>query len=370
MKRETLRHPKLYDLMDRLDCSRPTALGYLDLLWDNAADIAPQGDLGKWPNGAIARSCDWTGNADQFVNALIEAGWLDHSEEFRLVIHDWEDHCQNWLRMKLQKLGLTIVANNQSATTEAAEPTADASAERSPETTAEASCPCDQTEPIQTKRNQPPPPMSAAANPAPANDSEAWNEVAVVFRNAGVNADALAAREFRQFGYSPAQAPELCAELAKRSHLGPGALVERIRKVSPDRPLSEGWPPASAGAKPLASGDARQKAAKQLDAINANAQKVAVQKEEAQRLEDEYGSAIDSTDVEELVRLLPSKVLAREKHAAAIRDGNWRKLPVIVRPAFVRAFAETRAAPTGNPSGHESASARRQAGNAASSGTV
>ncbi len=262
MKRETLRHPKLYDLMDRLTCSRPTALGYLNLLWDNTADIAPQGDIGKWPNGAIARLCDWTGNADQFVEALIEAGWLDHSEEFRLVIHDWADHCQNWLRMKLQKLGLEIVSSDRPEAVEAAEPIADASAERSPETTAEASCPCDQTEPIRTKRNHPQPPMSGATNSTPVNDSETWTGVAVALRNAGVNADALVTREARQYGYTPEQVLGLCAEFPKRPHLGAGALVERIRKVSPGRPLDEGWPAANTGSGSWDSCDEREKSCK------------------------------------------------------------------------------------------------------------
>jgi hypothetical protein len=109
MKRETLRHPKTYDLASRLGCSRPEALGFLTLLWDYTADMAPRGDLGKWPNGTIARACEWSGDADKFVDALIAAGWLDECPENRLVIHDLADHALQWWKQKVTKLGLDFV---------------------------------------------------------------------------------------------------------------------------------------------------------------------------------------------------------------------------------------------------------------------
>jgi hypothetical protein len=258
MKRETLRHPKLYDLMARLDCSRPTALGYLDLLWDNAADIAPQGDIGKWPNGAIARSCDWTGNADQFVEALIEAGWLDRSEEFRLVIHDWADHCQNWLRMKLQKLGLTIVSNDRSGTIEAAKATEAATAEPSAERDAERSRPCDQTEPIQTKRNQPPPPLSNAANgesakAEPIGDLDQWGKAEEKLISSGVSRWRGLLDSFRKTGCSAEHSLELIEfweQHQDRFDSPVGALHHRFENAHPSIPADERWPGLQAKHKP------------------------------------------------------------------------------------------------------------------------
>jgi len=104
MKRETMRHPKTYDLMVRLGCSRPTALGYLTLLWDYTGEVAPQGDIGKWPDGVIAQACDWTGDAIEFVEALVEARWLDRVEDpkVRLLIHDWPEHCERFVKAKLE----------------------------------------------------------------------------------------------------------------------------------------------------------------------------------------------------------------------------------------------------------------------------
>ena len=88
MKRDTLRHPKLYDLAARLDCSRAEAIGFLTLLWDMTSQVAVCGDIGKWANGAIARACEWHGDSDVFIEALIASRWLDVSAEHRLIVHD------------------------------------------------------------------------------------------------------------------------------------------------------------------------------------------------------------------------------------------------------------------------------------------
>ncbi len=161
MKRETLRHPKTYDLAARLGVNRAEALGYLTLLWDFAADFAPQGNIGKWPNGAIARACEWQGEPDKFIQSLIDSGWLDEhpDPQHRLVIHDVADHAEQWWKQKLTKLGVSFIESVTAA--EATEP----GSVRSTVTTAEATEPGsvnstvavasrDQSNPIQSNPNQ------------------------------------------------------------------------------------------------------------------------------------------------------------------------------------------------------------------------
>jgi hypothetical protein len=109
VKRETIRHPKTYDLAARLGCSRAEALGFLTLLWDFTGEQSPQGDVGKWGNGAIARACDYTGDPDAFVDALAESRWIDRNDKQRLVIHDWPDHCEDWVRKKLERMSLRFL---------------------------------------------------------------------------------------------------------------------------------------------------------------------------------------------------------------------------------------------------------------------
>jgi len=61
MKRGTPEHPKVYDLCDRLGCDRPTAVGYLELLWHITAKYTPQGDIGRYSDRRIEAALDWVG---------------------------------------------------------------------------------------------------------------------------------------------------------------------------------------------------------------------------------------------------------------------------------------------------------------------
>jgi len=103
MKREAFNHPKMLDLAARLAVSRTHACGIVANLWNWAADTAPQGNIGKWSDGVIARAMEWDGDAMEFVTALVEAGWVDRCTEHRLVIHDLEDHSPEWLKTKLKR---------------------------------------------------------------------------------------------------------------------------------------------------------------------------------------------------------------------------------------------------------------------------
>ena len=60
MKRGTPDHPKVYELCELLKCDRPTAIGYLELLWHFAAKYAPQGDIGKYSDERIEAALDWS----------------------------------------------------------------------------------------------------------------------------------------------------------------------------------------------------------------------------------------------------------------------------------------------------------------------
>lgn len=106
MKLDALDHPKTHALTALLDISRPTAIGHLELLWAFTGKNAPQGNIGKWPDGAIARACDWIGPPDQFINALVEARFLDRDDVSRVSVHDWHEHAPGWVRAKLNGLKL------------------------------------------------------------------------------------------------------------------------------------------------------------------------------------------------------------------------------------------------------------------------
>ncbi|HEX5464432.1 MAG TPA: hypothetical protein VFW88_06920 [Burkholderiales bacterium] len=84
-------------LKSALKCSLPTVIGHLELLWKFVAQHAPQGDIGKWPDAAIAGACCWEGEPPDFIEALIEHGYVETSDRYRLLVHDWHEHCPQWL---------------------------------------------------------------------------------------------------------------------------------------------------------------------------------------------------------------------------------------------------------------------------------
>lgn len=97
MKRGTTAKIKFKRLQRRLDLTLYEARGLLDCLWDAAYDNAPAGDIGRLTNEDIATLVDWRGDADDLIAALIECGWLDEDpDKFRLVIHEWSEHCEGW----------------------------------------------------------------------------------------------------------------------------------------------------------------------------------------------------------------------------------------------------------------------------------
>lgn len=108
MKRGTPNHPKLDMLRSMLGIRKYQAAGLLELLWHFTASYSPRGDVGKHTNEHIAAALDWPRkSANELVEALVECGWLEKHDAFRLVIHDWHDHADDTCDKYLQRAGLT-----------------------------------------------------------------------------------------------------------------------------------------------------------------------------------------------------------------------------------------------------------------------
>lgn len=127
MMMDGLDHPKTLDLAARLDASIPQVIGHLELLWAFTAQKTPHGNIGKWPDGTIARAAQWTGDASAFVTALHEAGFIDACPKHRFIIHDWQEHSPRWVKSKLSRAGESFATPQCSA-----ECTPDSSAESMP----------------------------------------------------------------------------------------------------------------------------------------------------------------------------------------------------------------------------------------------
>ena len=257
MKREAATHPKLYDLADRLEIPHAHALGLLQgLIWFTA-DHATAGDIGKWPDGAISRGSGWGGDSAHFIEALVASGWLDRNDDHRLVMHDWPDHTESWVRAKLARLGQAFLACYQvpaeataeaipEATAEAtAEPpgeTAEATAEPAPEAIPERNT--NRTEPNRTKPNQTKPKKGAAAGPPDLG----------LHPSLAANDDFRAAWaewwKYRGGRKLTRNATTMQAQLAALAAVGPAAAVDAIQTA-----IRSGWQ----GVFPEKTGAARGK---------------------------------------------------------------------------------------------------------------
>ncbi len=103
MKREAIGHTKMKRLCRRLDLPLWQAIGLLESIWQLTAREAPRGDLGKLRNEDIALAIDYRGDEDAMIDALVSTGWLNLDPEARLVVHDWADHADDAVHMRLAR---------------------------------------------------------------------------------------------------------------------------------------------------------------------------------------------------------------------------------------------------------------------------
>lgn len=103
MKREAIDHTKMKRLCRKLDIPRWQGVGLLESLWHLCAKQTPRGDIGKLSDEDIALGIDYRGNEQPIIDALVHCGWIDRSDTFRLVVHDWPDHCDDSIHMRLAR---------------------------------------------------------------------------------------------------------------------------------------------------------------------------------------------------------------------------------------------------------------------------
>jgi hypothetical protein len=106
MKRGTPDHPKVLMLANKLKMPRFCAVGLLECLWHFTARYAAQGDIGKYGNDNIAAAVDWRKDPDDLIEALVATKFLDRSEKYRLVVHDWSDHSDDTCNTYLLRANL------------------------------------------------------------------------------------------------------------------------------------------------------------------------------------------------------------------------------------------------------------------------
>lgn len=83
------RHRKTIRASGLLKCDRHKLIGHLhELWWWGLDNVGPAGELSGMENYEIGMAADWDGNPDAFVDALIQAGFIDRRED-GLWLHNW-----------------------------------------------------------------------------------------------------------------------------------------------------------------------------------------------------------------------------------------------------------------------------------------
>lgn len=100
-----LNHPKTRRAARLLGIQRVHLVGHLHALWWWAMDYAPDGDLTGLDAADIADAMEWDGDGTALLDALVScgrptdgagtsktAGFLEQTNDGRLLIHDWDDY--------------------------------------------------------------------------------------------------------------------------------------------------------------------------------------------------------------------------------------------------------------------------------------
>lgn len=106
MKTGTTDKMKFKKLKRKLGLDLWGTVGVLESLWQATYANASDGAIGRLTNEDIAASLEWHGDPDALVDALVDCGWLDADpvpNRFRLVVHDWSEHCVAGLKNSFQK---------------------------------------------------------------------------------------------------------------------------------------------------------------------------------------------------------------------------------------------------------------------------
>lgn len=102
MKTGTIDKLKFCVLKSKLGKPKWQVVGVLQSLWYLTTTSAPEGDIGRFTNIEIAAWMEWSGDPEELIDALVESGWLDSCPKYRLIVHDWEAHCPNFVKGSLK----------------------------------------------------------------------------------------------------------------------------------------------------------------------------------------------------------------------------------------------------------------------------
>lgn len=274
MKRGTPDHPKMLDLADELlaylpglglnidlEFAQTIAVGIIERLWHATGRYSPRGDIGKFSNARIATCAGWKYDADWLAQTLLKIGWFDASDECRLYVHDWHQHCEDAVDKYLAENGLTYANGSGSR--------------RTPQKTLRGSRPSreksGQPEPRPRPKPRPAPSPSPSGPAAPKPDDDGgggvgtlpddWTPIVRRLAKLGMTAAANCCRQATARGLVPGECGPIVDHWERENLWGVNALHYRLANGHPGIPADEGWmEPDPAKLKARRSSQAAEKA--------------------------------------------------------------------------------------------------------------
>lgn len=242
------------------------AVGILETLWLLCQDCCDDGNIGKFTDEEIAEYLEWDGDIRALLQALEDSRWVD-MQAGRPVIHDWLEHCPEFIRERIRKRDARSVKadKRRDVSTYAADRADDCGQVRTIAGQA-AACPV-YSNPIPTNPNPTNQPTNGGRTDS---DRLAGGLAGSSFISWEQVGSRLAALPLARWKESLEQArgcgctPELAMQLidyAAQKGFGAGAVAFRLQRSNPSLPLSEGWPQLSPQEDATSVRDARASAA-------------------------------------------------------------------------------------------------------------
>lgn len=99
-KPSLFKHWKFSNFVATLDIPRPYALGLLEFMWDHCYE---SGDPFLGTVKAIKITCDWDGEADELVSALLESEFIDDLGDGKYQVHDLHENAPSYVKDRWRK---------------------------------------------------------------------------------------------------------------------------------------------------------------------------------------------------------------------------------------------------------------------------
>ena len=75
----------------------------MESIWHLTSRQCPRGDIGLLCDEDIALAIDYREDPAELITVLVGCGWIDPDPEHRLLIHDWHEHADDALNMRLAR---------------------------------------------------------------------------------------------------------------------------------------------------------------------------------------------------------------------------------------------------------------------------